>query len=314
MQNMYKKVLMRLRFLFGFSHTETNGFVVLSLLMLVSIMAPFVSRFLLAPPAFPKVNAQEAHYLDSLIATLESNVKSVSEEGYHFTYFDPNQVAVDTLLSFGLPAYLANRVLNFREKVHPYRQKEDLLKIYGMDSSLYQKMEPFIVINRQEERSKSIAFKPKEVFQKDSKEGYYAKPTFTSKPFYLNDADTLQLKQVYGIGSVLSKRIIAYRNALGGFYSLDQLKEVYGLKEAAYDSLKNRSLLKADEPLRKIGINQLDVEEIAGHPYISKKQAKLVVAYRSQHGAFYKSQELLAIPLFDSLSVAKLTPYLSFEK
>jgi competence ComEA-like helix-hairpin-helix protein len=55
----------------------------------------------------------------------------------------------------------------------------------------------------------------------------------------LNRADSAELVKLYGIGPVLSKRIIKYRNSLGGkFQSVDQLKNVYGLSEETFNSIK----------------------------------------------------------------------------
>lgn len=55
----------------------------------------------------------------------------------------------------------------------------------------------------------------------------------------LNSADTTALKMVPGIGSVFAKRIIKYRDLLGGFYSVEQLGEVYGIDEERYEAMKS---------------------------------------------------------------------------
>lgn len=53
----------------------------------------------------------------------------------------------------------------------------------------------------------------------------------------LNSADTTELKRLRGIGSVLSVRIVKYRNKLGGFSSVEDLKNVYGLSDETYQSI-----------------------------------------------------------------------------
>ncbi|MBA22128.1 MAG: hypothetical protein CMP52_02125 [Flavobacteriales bacterium] len=45
----------------------------------------------------------------------------------------------------------------------------------------------------------------------------------------INKATAEELKQIRGIGAVLSKRIVNYRSRLQGFEDLDQFFEVYGL-------------------------------------------------------------------------------------
>lgn len=54
----------------------------------------------------------------------------------------------------------------------------------------------------------------------------------------LNIADTSQLKRVYGIGDKLSERIVKYRDKLGGFVSMSQLKEVYGLDSTVVEDVE----------------------------------------------------------------------------
>src|SRR5665647_1059817 len=46
----------------------------------------------------------------------------------------------------------------------------------------------------------------------------------------LNSADSLHLLEIPGIGPVFASRIIRYRTLLGGYYAVDQLREVYGMR------------------------------------------------------------------------------------
>ena len=56
----------------------------------------------------------------------------------------------------------------------------------------------------------------------------------------LNTADTTILKKVPGIGSTFARRIMKYRELLGGFYDVSQLAEVYGIDEERYQALLTR--------------------------------------------------------------------------
>jgi competence ComEA-like helix-hairpin-helix protein len=53
----------------------------------------------------------------------------------------------------------------------------------------------------------------------------------------INRADTTEWKRLKGIGSVLSKRIVKYRDKCGGFKSIEQLRKIYGLSEETYQSI-----------------------------------------------------------------------------
>jgi len=55
----------------------------------------------------------------------------------------------------------------------------------------------------------------------------------------LNKADSAELVKLRGIGPVLAKRIIRYRTSLGGkFHSVEELRNVYGLSEETFQSIK----------------------------------------------------------------------------
>lgn len=91
----------------------------------------------------------------------------------------------------------------------------------------------------------------------------------------LNSADTTALKMVPGIGSIFAKRIIKYRDLLGGFYSVEQLGEVYGIDEDRYEAMK--SWFSVDPSvISHLFVNQLSAKKLASHPYVSYKQARII--------------------------------------
>lgn len=123
----------------------------------------------------------------------------------------------------------------------------------------------------------------------------------------LNLADSTDLVTLKGIGKTFASRIIKYRTALGGFHSLDQLNEIYGLKPETIAQI--RPYLKIKTPVSKIKINE--VAELK-HPYLRSYQAKAILAYRKQHGEFKNLEDLKNIDALDEETLAKLLPYLQF--
>lgn len=133
------------------------------------------------------------------------------------------------------------------------------------------------------------------------------------KPKDLNQVDSIWLMQIYGIGPVLSKRIIKYRNLLGGFHSMDQLNEVYNLPEETIEKLKQYVFLdSANIAIERISINATDFMQIAAHPYISYILAKAIVSYREQHGPFNNLEDLKNIHLMDDSTYLRVLPYIDF--
>ena len=126
----------------------------------------------------------------------------------------------------------------------------------------------------------------------------------------INTADSAAWVALNGIGPGFAKRIITYRDKLGGFYQVDQLKEVYGL-----DSIwvkENKAILKVGAGVyRFLNINQVEWKDFR-HPYLPYGQSKVVLAYRKQHGPLKDFETLQQIQLLDQVAWRRLKPYLSF--
>jgi DNA uptake protein ComE-like DNA-binding protein len=127
--------------------------------------------------------------------------------------------------------------------------------------------------------------------------------------FELNSADSARLLSIYGIGPVFARRIILYREALGGFHSPEQLFEVYGLNQQQYIEI-NRCTYIDTCWLRKLDINREGIEELAGHPYIDGYQSRAIVAYRDMMGEYKSPDEILENRLLPDSAYARLLPYL----
>ena len=127
-----------------------------------------------------------------------------------------------------------------------------------------------------------------------------------------SETDSVLLQIVPGIGALTAGRIVKHREKLGGFIQIAQLNEVYGLKPEVIPVIWEYFDFDTS-PIRKLSINRATVEELASHPYISYQEAKVVVAYRLQHGPFLQSDDLLKIRIFKVDWVNKIGPYLNFE-
>jgi len=176
--------------------------------------------------------------------------------------------------------------------------KQDLLKIYGMDSALYKRVYSFIVL-------------PEKIEKENIAGDFDTKDNSAAVKFDLNAADTSQLIKIYGIGSKLSQRIIVYRDKLGGFVSPGQLKEVYGLDSVVIHELFQKSYINEDFKPRLISLNTATEKEMGDHPYIKYKLAKAITIYRFQHGPYRTVDDLKKIALIDDVRFEKIKSYLS---
>lgn len=230
--------------------------------------------------------------------------KHFTTKKVQLSLFDPNRISEEMFQQFGLPDWLARRIVNFREKGGVFRKKEDLLKIYNFPKSLYDKWEPYINISNPLKNNYSGTELQTVEHRKILKED--KKPVF----FDLNTADTSDLKEIRGIGSKLSARIIKYRDNLGGFYHVSQIREVYGLDSAVVEELLKYGRLQ-NPRLKTIKINMVSVEEFK-HFYIKPYIAKAIIMYRIQHGNFTSRKDLEKVKVLDAKTLDRIYPYLEF--
>jgi competence protein ComEA len=290
-----------IRSFFAFSRTETNALLILLPIMVLLIFSEPAYRYWFTnrPVSFSKDSIR----LDSLIATWQWERKdSVTESIERPLFrFNPNKASKDTLLLLGFSSSLATRMVNYRAKGGVFKIKSDLLKMYGADTLLYRKLYSFIDLPL-------VAGKKTREFPRDS---FPKRPIVAITKLDLNVADTTQLITVYGIGSKFSKRIVEYRERLGGFVSMEQLNEVYRLDTTAVGRLKKKFFVLPDYRPRQMQLNTVVERELAAHPYFSYKLAAAIVAYRFQHGNFTSIEDLVNLKLVTEKDFQRIKPYIT---
>lgn len=303
---MIKFIRYWIRNVLGFSKTEANGLPILILIVIVFFFAPQLYKWY----SYSTYTAAAADklILDSLTTPFASSAAPVENVVVHQFSFDPNLISLDSLLLLGLKRDVAQRIINYRNAGGSFRVKKDLKKIYGLSAEKYDQLASQITLPEKkiiaEKKESWATVYPEEVTE-------YSIPT--EKPiaiFDINQADTSQLKSIYGIGPVLSGRIVKYRNLLGGFVNKEQLKEVYGIKEEVYGTLAAKSFIDENYVPEQRNINQDSVKQLASHPYISYNVANAIYNYRQQHGPFEAKSDLLRIHLFDSVLYRNIVPYI----
>ncbi|GGZ40867.1 hypothetical protein GCM10007049_37740 [Echinicola pacifica] len=132
------------------------------------------------------------------------------------------------------------------------------------------------------------------------------------KKLDFSEADSVLLQIVPGVGAALASRIVKFREGLGGMHSKTQLEDVYGLKpETARKVFEYFEF--SPMPIKKISLNLVEVQQLAQHPYIGYGEAKVLVAYRKQHGPYHEAGDLVKIKIFNQTWIDKVVPYLDFE-
>jgi len=209
--------------------------------------------------------------------------------------FDPNTVSYDTLLKIGLASKTAGTLIKYRNKGGKFRTPSDLKKVYGIDDSQAKKLMPYVHVKT-------------DSLPKQGGHTYNQR----KKLLEINSCDSASFVSLPGIGPVLASRIIKYRHLLGGFASVDQLKDVYGLPVETYDLIKGR--LSVDTlAISRININSADYKTLARLPYIEKFEVTSILKYRELKGNISGINELTENKLIGAEKAVKVRPYLKFE-
>ena len=137
--------------------------------------------------------------------------------------------------------------------------------------------------------------------------------TMPDKKICINKADSIELLDLPGIGEVYASRIVRFRELLGGYYEVGQLKEIYGMRDEHYENMKPH-LEVCQDVYRKISINSMDSWQLQRHPYISEDQAEKIIVYIEENGPFEKPEDLVNIENIEAEEAERVIPYLELEQ
>jgi competence ComEA-like helix-hairpin-helix protein len=240
----------------------------------------------------------------------------VPEKEYELFYFDPNTADSTQLLRLGLQPWQVRNIYKYRAAGGRYRKPTDLARLYGLTLKQYKRLEPYIKIEKEvmaaDVYKKSDDEKP---IKKDSALIAYPVKIKEGEHIDINLADTSELKRIPGIGSYYAKRIVSFRQRLGGIANVHQLLEIQGFPESSlkYMSIGQDDNTKHLPPLTRIRINHLDLNALSRHPYIRYVQAKEIMNFRRLRGPIKKADDLRRLPSFSEEEVERVDPYIDYE-
>lgn len=282
-----------------------------SLILVLIFVIIHIYNFLLYPVIFKNhatysISDLYIHYCDSVFLTNKHNsliVKANIEDTVVYHSFDPNLVDSSKLARFNLPQKLVSNWINYRIKGGRFYKCADLEKIYGMRPEILDSLMIYCHLTKTPEPGRFITSNPRE-----NHSGKYTRENIRIEMVNINTDDSLAFKRLKGIGPVLSKRIIKYRNRLGGFHDLAQLTEVYGVEDSVLSI--NKSMLTVQGPLDKININECGFKELIRHYYFDKPTTNAILKYRKQHGIFDSIQQVKNIRIINDSIYNRIIPYL----
>lgn len=200
-----------------------------------------------------------------------------------------------------------------------YRQRDSLRAARSLAAS---KKRSYAASNARSTKETSFSAAPRESI--DPREAIDLRESITprepialmeevaARSLNINTADSAALVAVDGIGAYSAQKILAYRQALGGFVSLRQLSEIKGLRAENLEELIQVALIDSTK-VRKIDINRASLKTMVAHPYIVYSQAVAIDDWRRERGRIDSLVNLSFLEEFTPSDIERLQPYLSFE-
>jgi DNA uptake protein ComE-like DNA-binding protein len=217
------------------------------------------------------------------------------KDTYTLFNFDPNIIDSVGFVRLGLKPFIASNILKYRSKGGRFKVTADFAKVFGIMPDKFKELEPYIAIAEIKPLKNDVAVTKR-----------------TDIIVELNSADTMLLMQVKGIGRGYAKSIVRFRQAAGGFVSVDQLNDIYGMMPENLEKI--RPFLTVNTSLvQKIRINTASVDRLKSHPYLNFYKAKAIYEFRRNKGKLRDMNDLKVVTELTTEDLIRIKPYLSFE-
>lgn len=292
---------------FYFNRQEKRAILLLSLLLF----------FILGLNAFiPRLTVSEKKDYSIFIQKINEYYEALKEDSIQNAreslVFAPTQFKIDTvsetwLVQHGLSKLVARSLINYRNKGGDINNDAKFRAIYGMNDSIFNIWNTFVVYAVNEDTTSS---KQKYISVNAKQEYRSSAPEFQID---INRADTAEFVLLYGIGPAFAERFVKYRDVLGGYYCVDQIKDVYGMDSVRFAQIKPYLKVEPIE-LRKMLINRASLKQMKNNPYLNFYQAKAIYEYRKAGNIIDNWNELIQIPSLDTAGINFLKPYLAYTE
>ena len=276
----------------NFTKKERTGILVLLILIVFLLLVPFLFPFFihqkitdasLFKKEIDMLTIKQADSTNKFSAKKMDdddyqNYRQPNDKGYsarrgkgELFYFDPNILNEKGWKRLGISDKTITTIQNYVAKGGRFYKPEDIRKIWGLHAEDAERLLPFVQIknsNRDNYAEKKLP--ETKTFEKSK---------YVATIIDINTADTNLLIALPGIGSKLSQRIISFRDKLGGFYTIEQVSETYGLPDSVFQKIKPR-LSVSTATVHQININTATIDEMKAHPYLRYTVANAIVQDR----------------------------------
>jgi DNA uptake protein ComE-like DNA-binding protein len=220
----------------------------------------------------------------SLQEKLDSLKQNKSVDAYKIYPFNPNFITDYKGYKLGMSVEEIDRLFKYRKQNKFVNSASEFQKVTGVSDSLLNTIAPFFKFPDWVNNKNSNKYKENNNYYTNSNKEPYLKKEKEVKIIDINQATKEDLMNVYGIGDVISDRILRDRETFGAFVSMEQMNYIWGLSPEVLEKLnKNFNVIQNPNP-KKIQINEASVKELSAFPYFKYPISRNIVVYRSMNG------------------------------
>ncbi|MEM7370699.1 MAG: helix-hairpin-helix domain-containing protein [Bacteroidota bacterium] len=223
----------------------------------------------------------------------------------------------------GIGPVLSQRIINYRTAIGGFEEVDQIKKVYGLAPEVFESIRPFLLLSKDssmidtssidlvaENSSVHKRVAPPPSSDSLDVEGSLSIPSPKSIPILdLNMADSVDLLALPGIGAWTASQILSYRNRIGYFVSVDQLKEIYRLTDQNFDKMLPYLTIGDLSGFEKKDLNRVKLWDLKVHRRLSDSLAEEILSARKKVGRFTSWRELMRINELDKQRIAYLRHY-----
>jgi len=287
---------------FNFSKDQQKGILLLFFIIIVLQSVYYWVDF----SSVSKVDPEKQKWL-SLESQIDSMENRLAKEVPKIYPFNPNFITDYKGYKLGMSIVELDRLHAFRKENKYVNSAKEFQTVTGVSDSLLAVISPYFKFPdwvKNKPTSKLVAFSNTNPNVFSKKEKIVIKD--------INQATQEDLIKVYGIGEAISKRILKFKESLGGFVSMDQMKDVWGLSPEVVQRLNTSFKVGTLSNIKKIDINNASVKELAQFPYFKYNLAREIVIYRSMNGDIKNVADLTKIKGMSIENANIIALYLDF--
>ena len=237
--------------------------------------------------SFSKVSPQKEKWL-SLQSQIDSMKKDKLNDVPKIYPFNPNFITDYKGYKLGMSVPEIDRLLAFRKENKYVNSPKEFQAVTKVSDSLLKAISPYFKFPDWVNTKKEFA-----TYKKYSNTAFAKKEKIVI--IDINQASQEDLIKIYGIGEAISLRILKFKESLGGFVSMEQMKDVWGLSPEVIENLNSHFKVLAPPKVKKVDINNASIKELSQFPYFNYQLAKQIVTFRSMNGDFKNVDDLTKI-------------------